>query len=134
MANSCLILLRNLARLRGDSAVKHDAPELPFAIGLPFDNPKVPQAHLFNTAAQLRCSRGSDSRSRKSPMPCRLDLIVNQAAFFFIGLGVIMGETTDLFFADDGRAAGGHDNYLGIHRCHTPLQILSVCSREKLFP
>jgi len=32
-------------------AVKHDAPELPFAIGLPFDNPKVLQAHLFNPAA-----------------------------------------------------------------------------------
>jgi hypothetical protein len=31
--------------------VKHDAPELPFAIGLPFDNPKVLQAHRFNPAA-----------------------------------------------------------------------------------
>jgi hypothetical protein len=40
-------------------------------------------------------------------MPCRLNLIVNQAASFFIGLGVIVGETPDLFFADDGRTAGG---------------------------
>jgi hypothetical protein len=52
-ANSCFILLRNLARLRGDCAVKHDAPELPFAIGLPFDNPEVLQDHLFNPAARL---------------------------------------------------------------------------------
>jgi hypothetical protein len=67
-------------------------------------------------------------------MPCRLNHNVNQAAFFYIGLGVIVGETTELFFADDGRATRGHDNYIGVHRCHPPVQILSVYSREKLFP
>src|SRR4029077_970433 len=88
-----------LARLRGDCSVKHDAPELPFAIGLPFENPKVLQAHLFNPAARLRCSCGADSRSSKPPMPGRLNLIVNQAAFFFICLGVMVGGETDLFFS-----------------------------------
>jgi hypothetical protein len=107
MANSWFILLRNSARLRGDSAVKHDAPELPFAIDLPFENPKVFQAQLFNPAARLRCSDGVDSGSSKAPMSCCFNLIVNQAAFFFIGLGVLVGETTDLFFAEDGRATGG---------------------------
>src|ERR1022692_1273126 len=44
--------LRSLARLRGDCAVKHDAPELPFAIRLPFENPKVLETHFLNLTAR----------------------------------------------------------------------------------
>ncbi len=40
-----------LARLRRNCAVKHDAPELPIAIRLPFHNPKVLETHLLHPAA-----------------------------------------------------------------------------------
>ncbi len=67
-------------------------------------------------------------------MSYSLNLIVNHVTFFLKDRGVIVGESTYFFFADDGREIGRHDNGIGIHRCHTSIQIRGGYPREKLFP
>ena len=49
---------------------------VPIAIPISDSNAASARKDLFNLAARLRCSCGADGRSSKSPMPCRLNLIV----------------------------------------------------------